>query len=179
MKEKNKQEYIRIQAANFAEHSSWRAGESLFRSLEHYLVKNKRSYNLDGESRIIYVDNKNDAMRIGNDIGLRFGLSEVEYFNGEELSILTVVSSEKKRRVSRATVTDIASGKKVSFTKFKKETKKEIDQKYISFRDIARMKIMSKVKLEKLVSAGSLKKVTIGSKEYVNRVELLYFLNKK
>ena len=179
MKEKTKREYIRISPSDFLWHPSGRSKESLFRSLEHYLVKNNQPHDLEGGDCIVYVEDKNDAMRIGNDIGLRFGLNKVEYFNGEELSMLAIVAPQMKRIMSRATVTDIASGEKVSFKKYKKETQKEIDQKYVSFKDISGKKIISPAKLEKLVTSGSLKEVNIGGKRYVNRAELLNFLTKR
>lgn len=179
MKGKIKQEYIRISPTDFLGHPSGRSKESLFRSMEHYLVKNSQPYDLvDGDS-IVYVNNKNDAMRIGNDMGLRFGLNRLGYFDGKELSTLTVVESKMKRTGSRATVIDIASGEKVSFRKYKKDTQKEIDQKYVSFKDISGKKIISPAKLEKLVTSGSLKEINIGGKRYINRVELLNFLTKR
>lgn len=174
-------QYIKINPADFSMYlfPYPRTAESILRSLEHYLEKNNLSHNLDGENRIVYVDDRNDAMRIGQDIGLRFGLSSVGYFNGEELSTLTITDTKMKRAMSKATVTDIASGEKVSLKKYKKDAQKEIEQKYISFRDISGRKIISPAKLEKLIGDGSLKAVEIGIKRYVDKAELLAFLNRK
>lgn len=176
-----KREYIIIKPADFSESSFPypHTAESILRSVEHYLVKNNIPNNLDGDSRIIYVEGKNDAMRLGQYFQARFGVSKIWYFDGEVLSVLPAVRKEDKRRTPRATVVDIASGEKVSLRKYKKDAQNEIDQKYISFKDISGRKIISPSKLEKLVLAGSLKAVGIGGKRYVDKAELLKFLNKK
>lgn len=180
MEEKPRREYIKINLADFSEYSATqsRSAESMLRSVEHYLVKNSIPTNLKGDSRIIYVDGKNDAMRLGQYFQVRFGVSKIWYFDGEVLSVLPSVRKEDKRRTPRATIVDTISGEKVSLRKYKKDAQNEIDQKYISFKDISGRKIISPAKLEKLVIAGSLKAVDIGGKRYVDKAELLRFLNK-
>lgn len=181
MNEVTNHQYIKINPADISEYSSNRprSVENILRSIEHYLETNNISINLAGDSRIIYVDGKNEAIRLGQYFNAHFGVSKILYFNGEALSALPVLGTESKRRASRATVVDIVSGEKVSLRKYRKEAQNEIDQKYISFRDIAGRKIISPAKLEKLVIAGSLKAVDIGGKRYVDKTELIVFLKKK
>lgn len=177
----NEREYVKINPSDFSEYSfpHPHTAESILRSIEHYLVKNSIPNNLEGDSRIIYVEGKNEAIRLGQYFQAHFGVNKIWYFNGEVLSVLPVIRKEDKRRAPRATVVDIASGEKVSLRKYKKDAQNEIDQKYISFKDISGRKIISPAKLEKLVLAGSLKAVDIGGKRYVDKAELLKFLNKK
>lgn len=176
---KDNQEYIAIRSIDLRRDFPYRANESLMRSLENYLEKNKQSYSLVDGDYLVDVNSKNDALRLGQYFNTRFGVSKISYFNGEALSALPVIGTEGKRRALRATVVDIASGEKVSLRKYRKDTQKEIDQKYISFRDISGRKIISPAKLKKLVGDGSLKAVDIGSNRYVDKAGLLMFLKKK
>ncbi len=177
----NEQEYIKINPADFSVYlfPHPHTAESVLRSIEHYLVKNNIPNNLDGDSRIVYVDGKNEAIRLGQYFQTRFGVSKIWYFDGEVLFILPVIVKEDRRRASRVTIVDIASGENISLRKYKKDTQKEIDQKYVSFKDISGKKIIAPAKLEKLVTSGSLKEVNIGGNRYINRVELLIFLTKR
>lgn len=180
MNEVINRQYIKINPADFSKYlfPYPHTAESILRSIEHYLETNNIPSNLEGNSRIIYVDGNNEAIRLGQYFNQRFWVSKIWYFNGEAFSILPVIGTESKRSAPRATVVDIVSGEKVSLRKYKKDAQNEIDQKYISFKDISGKKIISPTKLVKLVGEGSLDAVTIGGTRYIDKVQLLRFLNK-
>jgi hypothetical protein len=106
-----KQKYIRIAFSDFSEHPSYRSKESYFRSLEKYLENNSQSYESDGQTCIVYVNDKNDAIRIG----LHFGLNQVKYFDGSNL--LPLIFDTKEKSSNNAIFDD--RGKRVSIKKLR------------------------------------------------------------
>lgn len=167
----NNQKYIRISHSDFYEISSMRSGDSYFRSLEAYLRKNNRTYNIDGQTCIVYVYDKNDAMRIG----FHFGLHQLEYFDGLELLPIVLKSKEKKRSGSRISILD-NTGKKITMKKLREQSFEEVKLNYLEKREVIKRKIITKKSLENAITVGELIPIIVGDRFYINRQELAKFI---
>lgn len=169
-----KQKYIKIPLSDFLEYFSWRSEKSYSRSLEKYLEKNNRLYNLDDQNCIVYVDDKNDAMRMG----LHFGLRRLEYYDGFELSTIVLVGQEKKRGRPKNTIFDNISGEGMTLRQFKIRTKKKVELQHIAKRQIIRKRILTKKELENAINNGALTEINVGNRGYIDRQELAEFIKR-
>lgn len=167
----NNQKYIRISHSDFHAISSLRSGDSYFRSLEAYLRKNNRIYNIDGQTCIVYVYDKNDAMRIG----FHFGLHQLEYFDGLELSPLVLKAEEKNRGGSKITILD-NTGKKITMKKLREQSFEEVKLNCLEKREVIKRKIITKKSLENAITTSELTPIIVGDKCYINRQELAKFI---
>ena len=174
MEEVAKQKYIKIPLSDFLEYPLRRAEKSYFRSLEKYLEKNNRLYNLDDQNCIVYVDDKNDAMGMG----LHFGLRRLEYYDGLELSTIALIGQEKKPGRPKNIIFDNASGKGMTLRQFKIKSKKEVELQHIAKKEIIRKRILTKKELENAINDGALKEINVGNRGYVDRQELAEFIKK-
>lgn len=167
------QNYIKILLSDFSKHSSYKSKEGYFRSLEKYLENNNRQFLFDDSNKscIVYVVDKNEAMRIG----LHFKLHTLEYYDGLSFSRLFPDLLSKKGGSMKSVIINTVTYKQIS----PKEIKKEFNHNYLTFNSIIDRKILTKTKLEKLVYLKVLKEVNIKNKRYIDREELFNFLSQK
>ncbi|MCX6757627.1 MAG: hypothetical protein NTZ44_01970 [Candidatus Nomurabacteria bacterium] len=169
--EKAKQKCIKISHSDFSKISHGRSTDSYFRSLESYLRKNNNTYNIDDQVCVIYVNDKNDAMRIG----LHFGLHRIEYFDGLK-SLPLVLFEKKKRGRPKAMIFDNDSGKAISIKNIRKQSLEEVTANCLEKKEIIKRKILTKSKLENAINKKELVLINVGSKSYINRYELATFI---
>jgi len=143
-----KQKYIKIELSDFSNHSLFRSKESYFRSLEKYLENNNQVYESDGQTCIIYVNDKNDAMRVG----LHFGLNKLKYFDG--LNLLSLILDTKEKSPSNVILDN--TGKRVSIKKLRERSIGEIKLNCIEKREVIKKMILTKKEIEKAFVKGEL-----------------------
>lgn len=168
-----KRKYIEIILSNFSKHPSYRSKESYFRSMEKYLENNNLPYESDGQTCTIYVDDKNDAMRIG----LHFGLNQMKYFDGLNLLPLTLSIKEKSTRDPRCGIFD-NTGKRTSMKKIREQSTEELKLNYIEKREVIKKMILTKNEIEKAFAKGKLSPINFMNKCFINRQELSKFIKK-
>lgn len=174
MEDLTKKQYIRILSSDFLERYSFSSRDRQFRSFEKYLEKNGREYNIDEKEYIIYVEDKADAISLG----LYFKLDHLEYYDGLECVILELPRKKNRGGRSRNIVVDKVSGNSMSLGQFKKQSQEEIHINFLASSEVIKRKIMTKKELMTAISDGKLKPVCVGSKDYINRLELMNFLKK-
>lgn len=165
------QKYIKISHSDFYRIPSLRSSDSYFRSLEAYLRKNNRTYNIDGQTCTVYVHDKNDAMSIG----LHFNLRQLEYFDGLELLPLILIAKEKNRGRPKSMIFDSA-GKKITMKKLREQSLEDVKINCLERKDIIKRGILTKESLRSVIAKGALTLITIRSKSYINRQELAQFI---
>ena len=165
------QKYIKILQSNFLRVVSVRSGNSYFRSLEAYLRRNNRIYNIDGQSCTVYVNDKNDAMSMG----LYFNLRRLEYFDGLELKPLILTAKEKNRGRSKSMIFD-SIGQKITMKKLREQSFDDVKINSLEKKEIIERGILTKENLKSAIAKGALTPITIRTKFYINRQELADFI---
>lgn len=166
------QKYIKISYSNFFKDPFSRSTDSHLRSLEAYLVRNNRTYNISEQTCVVYVYDKNDAMSIGLDLNL----GRVEYFDGLELLPLVLKVKKEKLSKSRGVVVKDASGTTITMKKLREQTFKELTLNCLEKNDIVERKILTRNRLESAITEGKLIEINVGSKYYINRQDLANFI---
>lgn len=169
-----KQKYIKISHSDFLRLPLVRSTNSYFRSLEAYLRKNNRAYNIDGQTCIIYVSDKNDAMSVG----LHFNLRRLEYFDGLELLPLILTAKEKNRGRPKSMIFDSA-GKPITMKKLREQSSEDVKIHCLERKEIIKRGILTKESLKSAIAKGALTPITIRSNVYINRQELANFIKSK
>jgi hypothetical protein len=165
-----KQKYIKIALSDFSQRPSWRSKESYFRSMEKYLEINNQSYESDGQTCIIYVNDKNDAVRIG----LHFGLNQFKYFDG--LDLLPLILDAKEKSPSNVILDN--TGKRVSIKKLRERSIEEIKLNCIQKSEVIKRMILTKREIEKAFAKGELSPINFMNKCFINRKELSRFIKR-
>ncbi|MFH1233380.1 MAG: hypothetical protein V1649_01875 [Patescibacteria group bacterium] len=165
------QKYIKILDSDFLKITSTRSGNSYFRSLEAYLRRNNRIYNIDGKSCTVDVYDKNDAMSIG----LYFGLHHIKYFDGLELLSLVLTPKEKNRGRPKNIIID-NTGKKITLKKLREQSSEDIKKHCLEKKEIIKRMILTRESLKNAITKGKLTPIIIGSKYYIDRQELAKFI---
>lgn len=165
------QKYIKILESDFLRITSARSGDSYFRSLEAYLRKNNRIYNVDGKSCTVNVYDKNDAMSIG----FHFGLRRVNYFDGLELLPLVLTSKEKNHGRPKSIIFD-NTGKKITLRKLREQSSEDVKIHCLEKKEIIKRMILTKESLKNAIIKGELTPITVGNKSYIDRQELAKFI---
>lgn len=168
-----KQKYIKIALSDFSNYSSFRSKESYFRSLEKYLEKNSQPYESEGQTCIIYVDDKNDAIRIG----LHFGLDKLKYFDGVNLLPLILDAKEKSPSAPKYMIFD-NTGKKIGIRKLREQSMQEIKLNCIERSEVIKRKILTRSEVEKAFARGELSPTMFMNKCFIHRKELAKFIKK-
>lgn len=168
-----KQKYIRITLTDFSQCSLLQSKETHFRSMEKYLEKNNYSYESDGKICVIYVDDKNDSMRLG----LHFSLDKVEYFDGSDLLPLILNIKEKSRNNPKYVIFD-NEGNKIAMRRLREQSIEEIKINCIEKREVIKKKILTKSEIEKAFTKGELSPVNFMNKCFIDRRELAKFVRK-
>ncbi len=168
MGEENKQKYIKILKLdpNLA-----RTGRYT-RSLEKYLEKNNRSFNIVDGNYIVYVSDKNEAIRIGFELRKY----EIEYFDGVELLPLELEPKRIKGERAKRAAPDSSSGKTVTVSQFMKKTKQDIKLDCLVKAEIIKRKLLTRKEMETAISWGKLKTIKFRNKEYFDRQEIFDYL---
>jgi hypothetical protein len=164
----SEQKYIKILKLDHSLDSTPRYA----RSLEKYLEKNNRSFNIVDGAYIVYVNDKNEAMRMGFELRKY----NIEYFDGEELLPLNLESKRNKGGRPKNAVLDYSSGKSMTVSQFMKKTKLDIKLNCLVMGEIIKRKLLTKKEIETAVTWGKLKSVKFKGKEYFDRQELFNYL---
>lgn len=164
--------YIMISHSDFLEIFSGRSVDSYFRSLEAYLRKNNRAYNIDGQTCTVYVYDKSDAMSLG----LHFGLRKLKYFDGVKLTPIAL-KAKKTRDSFKVEIFDSA-GNKTTFKKLKEQSFEKAKSHCLEKKEIIKRKILTKKELENAIEGGELSPINIENKTFIDRQELAGFIKK-
>lgn len=168
MGEENKQKYIKILKLD----RTLARTSRYTRSLEKFLEKNNRSFNIVDGDYIVYVLDKNEAIRIGFELRKY----EIEYFDGVELLPLELEPKRiKGERVKRASL-DSSSGKTMTVNQFMKNTKQDIKLNCLVKGEVIKRKLLTKKEIETAISWGKLKPIRFRNKEYFDRQEIFDYL---
>jgi len=166
--------YIEISNINFPETFKRQLPNSLFRKLENYLNKYNRDYVSDGESLCtVYVLDKNDAMRLGMD----FKLNGFDYYNGDTMESISLVK-KVRRGVPKNIFTNNVTGQSMTLNQYKKRTKSEIQKNYLSKAEVKKRKLLTNSELNKAISKGKINVVTMGSTNYISRIDVINYISK-
>lgn len=172
-KEVFNQKYIKISQSNFLKVTSFHSGDSYFRSLEAYLVKNNRKYNIDEEDCFIYVNDKEDAMSLG----FYFNFHKIMYFDGQELLSLALV--KKKVKESTRMIISNNSGEEITKKNLKEQPYEEAKKHCLEKKEIIKRGILTKKELEYAIEDNKLNEIKIVKRSYFDRQELADFIKKK
>lgn len=176
-KEVSNQKYIKISQSNFLRRiTSSRLGDSYFRSLEAYLVRNNRKYNIDGDDCFIYVNDKEDAMSLG----FHFDFQKIMYFDGNELlPIILVVKNNNQDKGPWREMVDSNTGEKITTLKKLRGLPYEEAKKHcLEKKEIIKRGILTKKELEIAINENKLTEICILKRSYFDRQELANFIKK-
>ena len=166
----DKEKYIKISKIDFLNKVSLpRSEDSYFRSLEAYLVKNNREYNILGEDCFVYVKDKEEAMILG--INLNF--NKINYFDGKKL--LPIVLINKKNKEDKKIIITNNLGEEVTERNLYKDAKKHCFEK----KEIIKKGILTKKDLEDAVKNNKLNEIIILNRSYFDYNDLAEFLKNK
>ena len=166
----NNIKYLKI----FKAESSWAAIERHTRSLEKYLEKNSHTFNIKDENYIVYVQDKNEAMRIAMDLQKH---KKFEYFDGIELLPLIISQRPIFRDIGkRHSIIGKKSDKPITWKKFVEYSNDQIRSKCLNKTDIIKRGILTKGKFEKAVTDGKLTIIKFKSKCFIDRDELAEYI---
>jgi hypothetical protein len=146
-----------------------------YHSLESYLEKNNHNFNKSEDGYVVYVQNKNEAMRIG----LNFPWFDKGYFDGSVLQTLNLNPKVDNRRGPRNIITDNTTGKKMSLRQFRKVSSSGIKEGCLSKNEVIKRKLLTKGEIDKAVAVGNLEVVSFEGGSYINRQKLAEFLIKR
>lgn len=172
-KEINNYKYIKISQLDFININSSRSGDSYFRSIEAYLVKNNRKYNVNDQEFIIYVSDKEDAMNIG----FIFKLGKIEYFDGQEL--LSIILIKKRKKEERKIIIDNSTGEKINMKKLREQQYEEAKKHCLEKKEVIKRGILTKKELENAIKDNKLNEICILKRSYFDRQEIVDFIKNK
>lgn len=152
-----------------------RDSEVQFRSLEKYLEKLSRDYNVDDDTETItvLVQNKDDAIVLAN----KLELANVTYSEGGVLSEIKVKAPKKSGR-PKNTVRVSGVEKGMTAKQFCAYSIKELQKTHVTKSQIIQAKILTKTQLDKYITDGTLSTVNITDKIFLDR-EAVFKLMKK
>lgn len=168
MEEANKQKYIKVLKLD---PTLARTGRYT-RSLEKYLEKNNRSFNIVDGDYIVYIPDKNEAIRIGFELRKY----EMEYFDGVELLPLELEPKRIKVERAKRVAPNSSSGKSMTVSQFMKNTKQDIKLNCLVKGEVIKRKLLTKKEIETAISWGKLKPIKFRNKEYFDRQEIFDYL---
>lgn len=142
------------------------------RSLENYLEKRNRVFNIEEESYLVYVSDKRDALSLG----VHFNLDHIEYFDGYTTSTISLSQKGKETSRAKTMVTNTNSGDSMTLGRFKSTTKKEIRLNFLTNGEVVKRGILTKKDLNDAIKNGKLNSASFGNREYIARHDLVDFL---
>lgn len=169
-KETSGQKYIIIKKSHFNGDDLTRSVNSYFRSLEAYLAKNNRKYNIEEENCFIFVNDKEDAMSLG----FYFNFHKIMYFDGQELLSLALV--KKKVNESTRMIISDNSGEEITKKNLKEQPYEEAKKHCLEKKEVIKRGILTKKELELAVGNNKLNEIIILKRSYFDRQELANFI---
>ena len=168
----NKEKFIKISKIDFLKKVTlFRSEDSYFRSLEAYLVKYNRNYNIDRDDCFIYVKDKEDAMNLG----IKLDFRKINYFDGEKS--LPIVLIKKRKKNQTKVIIDIGAGELKTLGKINTENKEEIKSNYLTFSEVVlKREIFTKIVLEKLIASGDIEQLIVKNRRYISKESLARYL---
>ena len=168
------QKYIKISYSKFFKGPFSRSSDSYLRSIEAYLIRNNRKYNIEGEECIIYVNDKEDAMSLG----FHFNFRRIMYFDGIELLPVMLVAKDRKEGPERE-MTDNNTGERMTTLKrLREQPYEEAKRHCLEKKEIIKRGILSNKELKKAVEGNKLIEICILKRSYFDRQELADFIKK-
>jgi hypothetical protein len=148
------------------------AQQQQWRTLEHYLEKNTRTFEFNDADKYVTVEviDINDAKHLAN----ACNLSKVEYvaFDGKT-SFLEISTQINKGGRPKNTVFVKELDKCMTLNQYKKHLKNTT----VSKADVVKQGIMTKGELEKAIAAGHLQVLMIGSSKRIDHNQLQKFIS--
>lgn len=144
------------------------------RSVEHFLKKYHRGYNLDGEVFTVPVQNKVDGMKIG--LGLR--IECIEYFDRKNIELIEVTHKKRRGRPKNAVFLQLLN-KGMTINQFQRYTIKEVRKECVTKSVIIKRRILTETALAKAIKTGQLNEIRMGNRSYINRLELATLLRSR
>lgn len=173
------QKYIKMSYTDFSTVPIRRLPESHFRSLEAYLIRNNRKYNIDGEDCIIYVNDKEDAMSLG----FHFNFKKIMYFDGAELLSITLFAKNQNQDQNKGPsieMIDNNTGEKITTLKKLRGLPYEEAKKHcLEKKEIIKRGILTKKELEIAINENKLTEICILRRSYFDRQEIANFIKSK
>ena len=160
--------YIRIRKSDYEVYSGTMLDDKFFAYVEDYLLKNNIDYEINVLDRLIYVNGKIDALRIGRDLRLQ----TLEYFDGTSSQTIKLTKQAQTHRRQVAFVEDVETGAKQTLKHFKKNLSERLSEEFILRSEIINMKLATKAVLDKLIEENKLHVTTYKNHYYINRREL-------
>jgi len=142
--------------------------DKFFAYVEDYLLKNNIDYEINVSDRLIYVNNKTDALRIGRDLRLQ----TIEYFDGTSSQTIKLTEQAQKHRRQVAVVENVRTGTKQTLNNFQKNLSARLSEEFILRSEIINMKLATKAVLDKLIEENKIHVTTYKNHYYINRLEL-------
>ncbi len=144
-----------------------------FRSFEKYLEKYQRVYVCNDFEKTITVEVKDELDAVTVAEGGE--LVRVQYHaDGSDTEL--VMKPPKKLGRPRATVTVGGAAKKMTINQYRKYTLGELKKTHLQKGQIIKAGLLTKTKLEHLISEGKLTPVQHGKLVFINRNELMGLL---
>jgi len=161
-------QFIKISKEDFDKKYSLEDWLIFERRLEKQLEKTLYQYEIDAtkNSLIVYVQDKNDALKLFSELGMR----HVLFFDGRTEEIISRGIKAKRQRIS----VENEEGKTLSIKQFKKETISEND--LIRKSEVIKLGIFKKAELEKILRSGALLVENFDDKQYLNRTSIKEYL---
>lgn len=140
-----------------------------FRSLEKFLERENRAFDVDDVEKVITV-------QVADDVDARLlsedaGLSKVSYCS-DEADIELNITTPKKLGRPKNTVYIKSLDKGMTVNQFKKHTLSELKKTHITKAQIIKAKLLTKSALEKNIANGTLKGISHSNKIFIDREEV-------
>jgi hypothetical protein len=145
--------------------------EVRFRSLEHFLNKDKRSYEFDADSSqcSIEVEDKADALLLIQ----RARLDSVQFVSPDGSKETLYLKVPKSTGRPRNIVFDASIGRGMTLNQYSKHVK---DQS-MSKSEITKRGILTKAQVEQGIQSGSLQVVSVGTSQRITKDSIQKYLN--
>lgn len=157
--------FIKIDPVSFTK-SDFKNTDTNFRSLEKFLERENRSFEVDDFEKVITVQVKDevDALRLSDNAGL----SKVTYCS-DKADIELNITTPKKLGRPKNTVYIKSLDKGMTVNQFKKHTLSELQKTHITKSQIIKAKLLTKSTLEKNIANGTLKGISHSNKIFIDR----------
>ena len=160
--------YALIKKADYEVYFGVMTDDKFIVYVDSYLNKNNMDYDIKALTRVVYIKNKIEALRIGRDLRLQ----TIEYFDGVASQIVKLTKKALKYRKQVAFVEDTRTGAKQTLKQFKKNTPARIKEEGILKSEVIKTGLATNEVLEKLTKQNKLHVTKLRNRLYFDRIEL-------
>lgn len=160
--------YVRIVRSDYQAPLGVIHDDKFFAYTDNYFIKNDIDYEIDGMARLVYVQGRIDALRIGRDLRLQ----TLEYFDGSNSQTVKLTKQALKHRRQIAYVENSRTEAKQTLKQFKKNTPDRLSNEFIPKSEIIKMKLATKATLDKLIAENKIHVTEFRNRYFIDRTEL-------